>query len=436
MNVLAHIKRNEFFKHNAIFFIGSVLVGALNYLYYPVLGRLMSPAHFGEVQTLVSLFLQFTIFLNVLSMVAITILANYKDQKKAQLVIFELEKFAVYIAAALLIISVLAGEFLKQQLQFNSASPFAALALAFLISVPLTFRSAYARSQKRFGVASASQLIGAFVKIIFSAGLVALGLGTLGAIGGIIVAQLVALIYATIWAKKLGFMSSSPKHYKQKLALSRIMPELPYAATVFIGLLAITLAMSIDVIIVKYFFDAHTAGLYAGIATVARMIFFVAAPIALVLMPSVNLKQTEAQNYSLLVKSLALTIIVSVPILAVCILWPSTVTSLLMGAEYSKYADALLPVLATAIFTISIANLLCMFYLSLRKKALAIISALGFLLSLTLMICYHTNLEAIVYAVLAGGIFMIIISVVYIIISFLKGNQTHVTDNLNRDTNL
>ncbi|HMH70359.1 MAG TPA: hypothetical protein VK502_03080, partial [Candidatus Saccharimonadales bacterium] len=126
----------------------------------------MEPASFGEIQVLVSLFLQFTIFLNVLSLVTVAITVNYIDKVKADRMIFELEKLAAYLALGLLALSIIGGEFLRQQLRFESMLPFVALTLAMLVSIPLTFRSAYARGQKRFGIASMSQLIGAGVKII------------------------------------------------------------------------------------------------------------------------------------------------------------------------------------------------------------------------------------------------------------------------------
>ena len=56
MQYIQKIKDSSFLKHNAIFFFGSIAVGALNYAYYPVVGRLMDPSTFGELQVVVSLF--------------------------------------------------------------------------------------------------------------------------------------------------------------------------------------------------------------------------------------------------------------------------------------------------------------------------------------------------------------------------------------------
>jgi O-antigen/teichoic acid export membrane protein len=397
-----------------IFLAGSVLVGALNYLYYPLIGRLVSPAAFGEIQTLVSLFLQFTIFLNVLGMITVNIMANYTNKEKAHKLIVELEKFAAYLSLFLLAFSLLGGEMLRQMLQFDSSLPFAALALALMVSIPLTFRSAYARSQKKFGIAVASQLIGSVSKLVFSAGLVIIGLGTLGAIGGIVAAQFIAFLYAARWAGRLGFLRPKNTNYASLPDIRTILPELKYAGLVFIGLLSITLLMSVDMLIVKYFFDAETAGLYAGIATVGRIIFFLSAPIAQVLMPSIKIQQNSASNRKLLIKSLGLTILVTSPVLLVCMLIPETVVSLLMGGAYDHFTH-LLPLLAAAIFLLSITNLLCMYSLSLREKGMALISTAGLLLSLGLMIFHHDSPADIVSNLFAGSLAIVTIGGIYML---------------------
>jgi O-antigen/teichoic acid export membrane protein len=99
VNMLHRARSSVFLRHNAIFFIGSVAVGLLNYLYYPVIGRLLSPVAFGEVQTLISLFLQVAIFLMVLGLVTINIVANYKSDTERDAVIFEFPEPAEAVSA-------------------------------------------------------------------------------------------------------------------------------------------------------------------------------------------------------------------------------------------------------------------------------------------------------------------------------------------------
>lgn len=395
----------------------------------------MTPASFGEIQVLISLFLQFTIFLNVLSMITVNITVNHTNPQKAHRIIFELEKLATYAAAILLALSIIGGEFLRQQLHFDSALPFTALALALLVSIPLTFRSAYARGQKRFGIASMSQLIGAAVKIAFSSALVIFGLGVTGAILGIVVAQFIAFLYAARYAARIGFARPADTHYGTLPDVKLVLPELKYASAVLGGLLAITLMMSIDIIVAKYYFDAHTAGLYAGVATVARIVFFLATPIAQVLMPLVKMDQSPHQNRQLFLKSLGLTVLICGAALIVCAVQPEFVMRFLMGVEYITYAS-LLPPLMLAVFIISIVNLIFMYYLALRKKMVTVIGIIGFATCLGLMLMWHENLHAIVSSMLVGSIFTLGLTGVYVVANLKRGGRNAKQNDLNRHSNL
>lgn len=430
-----HIFQSNFIKHNAIFFVGSVLVGALNYAYYPVLGRLMSPVDFGEIQVLVSLFLQFTIFLNVLGMITINITANYDSTEKAHRMIYELEKLAVYIAMAILVVAIVTGDFFAQILQFDSSMPFVALALALLVSIPLTFRSAYARGQKKFGVSSISQLIGAGVKIIFSAGLVVAGLGVTGAMFGIVGAQLAAFVYAAFMAARLGLVRPKITHYGKLPVLKDIIPEIKYSGFVFLGLITITLMMSVDVIFVKYYFDAETAGQYAGVATVARIIFFLAVPIAQVLMPMVKLKQSARENYQLLIKSLVLTALVCGGALTLCLLFPELILRVLMGEQYGELAY-LLPILSLVVFIISLVNLVMMYYLALRHKKIVLVGIIGFGVVVSLIIAWHPSVQTIVYNILLGSILTMVAAGMYVLITVRRGLRNATKTDIGNHTDL
>lgn len=433
--MLSKIFQSNFLKHNAIFFVGSVAVGALNYAYYPVLGRLMSPADFGEIQVLVSLFLQFTIFLNVLGMITINITANYDSTAKAHRMIYELEKLSVLVAVVILLISIVAGSFFAHILQFDSPAPFIALALALLVSIPLTFRSSYARGQKRFGVASVSQLIGAGVKIAFSAGLVIAGLGVTGAIFGIVGAQFAAFVYAAWWATKLGLMRPKLSQYGKLPVLKDILPEIKYSGFVFVGLLSITLMMSVDVIFVKYYFDSETAGQYAGIATVARIIFFLAVPIAQVLIPMVTLKQTSRQNYRLLLKSLILTLLVCGITLLICLVFPDIILKILMGGQYDELAH-LLPILSLVVFIISLVNLVIMYYLALRHKMIVLVGIIGFGVVVGLVLANHATVSIIVYNILLGSILTLVATGLYVLTNFRRGLRNATKDGLDHRPDL
>jgi O-antigen/teichoic acid export membrane protein len=422
-SIIRGVKNSTFLRHNLIFLVGSIAVGALNYLFYPVLGRLLGPSSFGEVQVLISLFLQLTIFLTVLSLVTVNITANYRDKSSRNEVVYELEKVALIISLFVFFSTFILGEPIKQFLNFDSSWPFVLLALALVITVPFTFRSSYLRGQQQFGKTSLANLISAGGKFGLATLLVVMGLGTNGAILGLVLAQILAFGYARRQARLSGLIRPAGSTRLGFPKLHLIAPELRYSLFVFIGSLAIMLLFSIDVIIVKHFFDAHTAGLYAGIATVARIVFFVTASVAQVMLPAVKFGQSEIKNRQLLIKSTVLLSALSLPIILVLTFFPQQIVGVLMGAEYLPYAS-LLPQLSIAIFVISLLNLLVSYYLALRRYIPSIIAMIGTIIVLTFMITQHNSLEAIVSTLFYGTI---VIACVIIFVAFYqkpnRGNE-------------
>lgn len=394
-------RSNPFYRHNIVFFFGSVSVGALNYLYYPIIGRLLTPGAFGEVQTLISLFLQLTIFLNVLSLVAVNLIAHQKSER-TQKVVTELQLAALWVTAVVFLITALTATFWRDLLRFESGWPFVLLTLALMAAVPFTFQTAYLRGAKRFGVTSTANLLVAGGKILLSVLLVLAGLGTGGAIGGLIAAQVVGLIYA---ASKTGLSLKSASQILRARPwpdLRIIRSELSYIGYTLIGSLAVMLLLSLDVVLVKYFFDAHTAGLYAAVATVARVIFFLTASVAQVLLPSVKPGNLAADNNGLLLRSLGIVTLLSAPVLAVCALWPGQTLEILMGGQYVALSN-LLPLLALAIFLVSILNVIVSFFLALRRYTPIMLVAGGAFLTLASMLLKHNSLQDIVMILFTGS---------------------------------
>lgn len=401
--MLRALRQNHFIRHNAINFVGSLFIGLLNYLYYPVLGRVLEPAVFGEVQTLVSLFLQITTFLSVLGLLAVNIVTNYDDERRRNRVILELEKLGLFISAALLLLTILGGRFLQHFFHFGSWLPFLMLALAVTATVPFTFRTSYLRGKKYFGLHSVAWIVGAASKLGLSLLFVWIGWGTTGAILGLVVAQLLSFAYAAHTAEQHGFTERLRGQLLRLPNLKLVAPELKYALLVLSQSLTITILYSIDIVVVKHYFDATTAGLYASIATVSRILFFLTASVSQVLMPSVKLRQSAEKNLRVLVKSFVLVLAGGGAALAVFCLAPRFVVALLMGNTYLPYAR-LLPRLSLAIFVVSVLNLLLTYYVALRHYTAGVIAVGGAILTYTWMLASHHTLEAVVNSLLFSSL--------------------------------
>jgi len=395
------IRGSTFLKHNAIFFFGALATGALNYLFYPIMARLLDTSSFGEVQALFSLFAQINIFLSVLGLITINIVVNNPAGQKRNQLILEIEKLALVLSLVLMVVSFWAGPALRHFFHFASVWPFVALSAAVVATVPLTFRSAYLRGHKTFGLVSVVNIVAAAADLVFSVVLVALHGKTTGVMVGLVVAQFLTFVLAAMLARNRSFTGSQFRTLLKLPDIRALMPELRYAALVLVSSLVITGMYSIDTVVIKHWFDAYTAGLYAGIATIARIIFFVTASIAQVLLPSVRMSQSARHNRQILLKSLVLLVGVGGSALLLFSFAPHLVVRSLMGSRFLPYAF-LLPRLSVVVFSISVLNLFVLYHLALRRYAIAGIAALGATVTAGFMMVNHQSPQAIVNDLLYG----------------------------------
>jgi O-antigen/teichoic acid export membrane protein len=404
--VIKNLLNKPFVRHNVIFFIGSSVVSILNYLYYPILSHQLRPSDFGEVQALVSLFLQISIFLSVLGLVTVNIVTNIENENERNEIVFELEKLALYISLIGLVITLLLAAPIQHFLNFESESPIIVTYLALIIGVPLTFRAAFLRGKKDFTSASISNIIASFTKLLFSGALVYLGFRTSGAIGGIVVSQIVALVYTGIRAKNLG-LNRLVKLTPLLPNLRLVAPELRYSLLVLVVSLVTTFAFSVDTIAVKHFFSPRTAGLYAGISTVARTIYYIAGPVVMVMLSFVKINNTARDNLRFLLATLALMLAIGGGTMLVFLTAPTAVVKILIGSQYTQYSS-LLPSLGLVMLLLSIVSLVYSYFMALRRYAVGFLSIIGVLVTVTLLNFHHGSLPNIIEALLYSSVAMLL----------------------------
>lgn len=403
---------SSFLRQNAVFFVGSLVVSILNYAYYPIIGRMVNVEQYGEIQVLISFFLQLTLLMTVLTQVTVSIVANYQDEKQKHRVIFELEKFALLVGGIIFVIGVALSWKVQTALKFGSVWPFIFLMLAFVSTIPFTFRSAFLRGKQKFLTVSMGNIIASLGKIIGSVALVMIGFGVSGAMGGLIAAQLLAFGFVALKARQLSFERPTGSKYFSWPDITLLAPELKYTAFVLCLSLVVTLLSSIDVIAVKYFFDAQTAGGYAGIATVAKIIFFLTASVAQVMLPSVKTHNPSRQNRLFLVKSFVLLAILGGGTSLIFVIFPHFVVGTLMGGSYTSSAH-FLPMLSIALFLVSIINLIVNYYIALRNYQITFVVLAGIALTLVLFTIHHASVQAIIQSLTLGASGMLLLFTIW-----------------------
>lgn len=415
--MVKRILKDKFLKNNLVFFVGTVAVAFLNYLYHPILGRMMRVEDFGEVQAFLSFLLIFGVFTGFFRNVITTVVSNLKDEDDKE-VIAMLKKASLLLAIFISLFLILFGSFLTSFFNFSSYYYFVAFAILIIVGVVNSNNQAIIQGLGNFKVLSIAGIITSLIKLLFSILFVWLGWAVFGAIGAIILSSLVATIYVVNYNHKNFKIGSS---FNVKID-RRIKKELWYAFLFLTVSLSIAFLYSSDVVVMKKYFSSETAGLYSGLAIVGRIIFFLVASIPNVLLPAIKVNDLDGENKRILIKSVCLTGVLGGGALFVFCLFPDLVVKILIGSKYSEYAH-LLPEISLYLFFVSFSNLFFYYLLALRRSYIILPAIVGPLTLIGLCFINHSNVDAIVSNFFIGSLVTFILLLVKIIGELSAGRR-------------
>ena len=372
-----------------IFMTSVLVVNGGNYLYNLVLGRMLGPAAFADAALLITLLL-------VLSFVGMTFqLVTTKfnilftgNQWKA----FEnyMQKYAVIFGVAIGALLFLFANNLQQL--FNTES--VAMFRVFAVGIPLYFIMSIKRGKYQ-GKQNYTNLSVTYQSEMWSRLLVTLALLLLVPMNsaflvavGIVVSFVFGLM--PIKFKKISFAASKILTSENKKKVTTfILLTAGYELTQII-------INNSDVLLVKHYFNSLDAGLYASLALIGRVVYFVAWMFVMLLLPAVIEKRKEGKRTApVLFKYVGYISLLSVTIVAVCYLFPETIITLMFGDAYLSMSSLLWQyALATSLFAIS--NIFAYYFLSLDYYVPVILSGVLGLSQIGLIVFFHSSLAMVV----------------------------------------
>lgn len=407
MQVLSMLKSRKI-SPEQLFMLSVLAVNGGNYLYNLILGRVLGPAQFADAAVLIT-------FLLVLSFVAMTFqLVTAKFS-----VIFENETFANFVAkiykhativglgfGALIIV------FAKQlQVVFNTSS--SSMFTIFGIGVPLYFLMSVNRGvfqgKKEFK----------FLSITYQAEMLSRLIITLGLIFLFNMQSSVVIAIGILISFGFGLIPFKFKNIKFKniLAIDATQSKQVrsfFIITAFYELTQIIINNS-DILLVKHYFDSYDAGLYASLALIGRIVYFIAWMFVMLLLPTVvQLKKEGKATAPILFKYVGYIAGIATVIVIGCALFPKTAITILFGDSYLAMAPLLWKyALATGLFAIS--NIFAYYYLSLDRYIPVVISGVFGMLQMGLVIFFHDSLEQVVHMQIIAMSLLLVIQISFFV---------------------
>ncbi|WP_438067030.1 sugar isomerase [Flavobacterium sp. TSSA_36] len=151
-----------------------------------------------------------------------------------------------------------------------------------------------------------------------------------------------------------------------------------------------------DILLVKHYFDNYNAGLYASLALIGRVVYFVAWMFVMLLLPKVILLKKEGKaTHGVLFKYVFYVVILATIIVGATFLFPELMVKILFGNDYLSIANLLWKyALATSVFAIS--NIFAYYFLSIQKYFPVALAAFFGGFQIVLILLYHSSLEQVV----------------------------------------
>ena len=411
------ILRSKTISPEQLFMLSILAVNGGNYLYNLILGRVLGPAQFADAAVLIT-------FLLVLSFVAMTfqlVTAKFSvvfENDTFKNFISNVYKNATLIGLGLGILIIVFANQLQQVFNTSSSSMFT----IFGIGVPLYFLMSVNRGvfqgKKDFKSLSITYQAEMLSRLIITLGLIFLFKAQSSVVIaiGILISFGFGLVPFNF--KNMNFKATAVIEASKSKQVRHF-----FIITAFYELTQIIINNS-DILLVKHYFDSYEAGLYASLALIGRIVYFVAWMFVMLLLPTVvQLKKEGKATAPILFKYVGYIAGIATVIVFSSALFPETAIKLLFGDSYLAMAPLLWKyALATGLFAIS--NIFAYYYLSLDRYIPVIISGVFGILQIGLVIVFHDSLEQVVHMQIIAMVLLLVVQLLFFILNQKNENKT------------
>lgn len=398
-----------------IVFTGTIFANALNFLFNLFMSRNLSVVDYGTLASLISLITLATIPAGAVLPTVVHFAASYfvkNENNKANELFFKIGKISLIAGFLLLFVFVIFSSNLGGFFKVRDNSLIAISGLFVLVSYLSIVNYGLLQAKLAFNFIALSQIIGASLKLLFGAILIFLGFSVRGGMWAYVVAYSITYFISFIPLRSLF-------HKSKAVSVVPIKELLSYGMPAAVALFSLTSLMTVDVMIVKHFFDPKSAGIYAGISLLGKIVFYFSAPIGTVMFPLITQKFTKKESYrSTLLLSVILVFIPSIFLTAFYFIFPNFVIGVSLKNHEYLGGSSLLGLIGIYMSIFSLIYILTNFCLSIKHTKVYILVFISSILQVGLLWIYHqtfvqvVSVSIVVAALLLASLLLYLISYV------------------------
>ncbi len=399
-------------KHGTLMFVATSIANVANYVFHVLMGRMLGPADYGILMSLISLLMIISVPAGAFQ----TVITKYVSQFKAKEEYAKINRLILVSAKrlfwcgllAFLVLALLSG-YVAAFLRIPSRVPVIVLGLVLLVSIILPVLSGGLQGLQIFEHLGGYIITGGVLRVVFGVLLVSLGLGVSGAIGASALSTAIVLVLAFV---SLRFIYG----WKDENVRLNSSEMYRYFWPVLATVLCFMVLTNTDIILVKHFFSPVEAGHYSAAAVFGKIVLFLPAAIVMVMFPKTSeLHALEKDSSLILWKSLLGVGFLCGVVTAGYFLFPRLIVSVLFGVKYLS-AVPLIGLFGLAMTFFSLVNILIFYHLSVHNLRFIYALVACTLLQVGAIWVFHRTLMQVLYILIGSGILLILVNEYFLFI--------------------
>ena len=399
------LPKSRIFRNNLLVVGGTNAYSLSQFIYHFLAGRYLSRAAYGDLVAIISLMGFVSVVQTAFSLTVVHKIATDKDKKDVANFIHWVNYWSIWIGVILAVLVVIFGPIFINFTNLTQPNLYYFLAPILLGVVIVGFGRSVLLGLMSFDKYVYSLLAEASFKIIFTLALLLAGLATFGALTGFLLGIICVFLVNQFLLS--GFLKGS------RGVMPQLNDLLRYSSATLLQGITLTSIYSVDLLLVKHFFNSSEAGLYAAIAILGRIVFFCPAPIIHVMFPEISKRhgRGESTNRILFLSLLGVIALASL-ITLFYFIDPSLPILVLYGEKYLS-GSSLLGWYGIFMTFLVVAMLLTQYYLSIRKVKVIILSVFAPILQIILISMFHQDLLSVIKSSILATALLDVLLLIY-----------------------
>lgn len=296
-----------------------------------MMGRMLTPAEFGELQSLISL----VAITGVFGIIAQTVVTKYVSKFVAQKKEGKIADYysdslimTIKIGIVVFVIFSLLTPIFAQYLKISSYFVFILLFSYLIVGFSVPVGNAVLIGMQNFAYFGISQLVWSLTKLVSGVMLVYLSYGVFGAVAGFTIGNVVTFVVLFYLLRNYFKKSVEKQDYTELMS---------YGSFALPLLLFSSILMNADMIFAKHFLSELDAGIYASLSVLGRIVLYSASGLGMVVFPKIShAKENNKSPLMIIFKGIALSLFVNGLVVAFYYFYGGQILPLIFGESYIK----------------------------------------------------------------------------------------------------